>query len=107
MLVYQTLRLTRMPELFSVVAGINAEKKEKPAIPPRGTAGLKPPCRDTGLARSPLAESYPLTGTFENTSITLPVVGRPKLIAGRKVLKISMFLISGESCPSPSELTMV
>lgn len=41
---------------------------------------------------------YPLTGIFENTSMILPVVGRPKLMAGRNVEKISMFLISGESC---------
>ena len=46
----------------------------------------------------PVATAYPFTGIFEKTSIILPVVGRPKLMAGRKVEKISMFLISGESC---------
>ena len=43
-----------------------------------------------------LADSalYPLTWIFENARIARPAVGRPKLVAGRNVAKISMFFSS-------------
>ena len=51
--------------------------------------------------------SYPLTCILENARIARPAVGRPKLVAGRKVAKISMFFSSDSTSPpfSPPERT--
>ena len=50
---------------------------------------------------------YPLTCILENARMARPAVGRPKLVAGRKVAKISMFFNSDSTSPpfSPPEST--
>ena len=48
--------------------------------------------RKTGLLQN-LRRTYPLTLIFENDSIAVPGRGLPIQVAGRKVVKISMFFI--------------
>lgn len=52
-----------------------------------------------------LPADYPLTLIFENDNTARPGIGRPIDVAGRKVVKISMFLTCGNSSSesSPSE----
>ena len=51
----------------------------------------------SGISLPDGSRSYPRTLIFEKDSTARPVVGRPMEVAGRNVVKISMFLTFGSN----------